>query len=112
MIELVILVVVAYFALSVYVYIIILKLQNAIHEKFPEEAKQYLGERRPLLPSTKGSLLFFFEYKLKNQIQKDKNLARLWRYTARVVLLWITAMFLMLPFIGTVVFFANKFGFH
>ena len=103
MIEFVILVLIVYFILSVYAYVTILRLQSAIHKKFPDEAKHYLGQRRPFLPSTKGSLLFFFEYKLKNQIQTDNHLAEQWKYTSRVVLLWLVSMFLMLPLLGAVV---------
>lgn len=87
LIKLVLIALVAYFALWVYTFALVVRFQNAFHRRFSEESKRFLASSRVLGINTKSGLLFLWDDGVKELSRNDKDIERFRKRTVRSVII-------------------------
>lgn len=88
-------VIIGYFIFFVYVYLLVLKVQNALYDKFQKEAIQHFGTNRSYTLNPKTGILFLWADNIKEISKRDKNIERLRQKAATCIIILLFAIILM-----------------
>lgn len=88
-------IVAGHFSFWVYAYWLVVRVQKALYQSFPEEANQFLGTRKSFGINRKKGLLFLWEVDIKNLTRRDKALEGLRQHAVRCLILLLAMLFFM-----------------
>ncbi len=95
-----------YLLFFIYLYYIIVKFQNTISDKYPDDADKLIGTKRIWGINQKSGLFFLWDNNIKQLIQNDHDVVSLRRRC--VISFWIfLSLLIVLPFtdiIGGILF--------
>ena len=109
MIAVILILVIGYFALWIYAYSLVVRFQNALHQRFPKKADQFLGTRKTFGINRKTGLFFLWEPEIKGLASRDKNIESLRRHAVICIVSLLAILFLM-PLLALIFWLAEIIG--
>jgi len=108
MLTIAVIAVAAYFALWVYTYSLVVRVQNAFYRRFPKEAEQSLGSMKSFGVNKKTGLLFLWQKSVRELLKNDQSIERLRQHAVRCIVFLLAVIVLMPVFLIFIVWGATS----